>query len=95
MLSHRLTELQKDPDMTPRHSRRLSESLILVVSRNKRRLNKEEFKRLRRIRNNIAHPKADDKDTDVTLDLASETFRFCADVIEDLYHPIRVVYSGL
>lgn len=94
-LSHRLTELQRDPDITAWRSRRLSESLTLVVTRNKRRLNKEEFKRFRRIRDDIAHPKTDNNDADVTVDLASETFRFCAGVIEDLYHPIRVVYSGL
>ena len=94
-LSHRLTELQRDLPLSPQRSRGLSESLDLVVIRNRRRLNKEEFKRLRRIRNDIAHPKGDEKDTDVTVDQASETFRFCAGVIEDLYHPIRVMYSNL
>jgi len=92
-LVDRFTELQRNHSISRDRPRRISESLSILLARDKKKLNEAEFKRLRRIRNEVAHPKADDHDNDVTLDLASETFLFCAGVIEDMYHPIRLMYT--
>lgn len=57
-------------------------------------LDLETFRRLRKLRNEIVHPRSDDRDVDIPVGLAIETLDFCSQIIRDLYHPARLIYES-
>ena len=90
--SHRAKELQARGLLHTTPSRQLIHSIELLLSVNQRTLDVQSYRRLRKVRNDIAHPRADDKDDTPPIGVAVETFEFCATVIQDLYHPTTLIY---
>ena len=93
-VSHRAKELQARGVLRAVPSRQLIRSVESLLTVNKRTLDIRTFRRLRKLRNDVAHPRADDKDDEPEICVAIETFDFCAKVIQDLYHPAKLVFSA-
>ncbi len=94
-IAHRTKELVAKGQLAATQSKRIIQSAELLVSTNRRALDLETFRRLRRARNDIAHPRVDDRDVDLPVSLATETFNFCVQIIQDFYYPTRVTFEGL
>jgi hypothetical protein len=90
--SHRTKEFQARGVLHAVPSRQLIRSIESLLILNQRTVDLQDFRRLRKVRNDIVHPRVDGKDETPPIGVAIETFEFCAKVIQDLYHPITLIY---
>jgi len=77
--------------LTVASSKGLLESAARLAVFGRSALDTETFRRLRRMRNEIVHPRIDDRDVDLPVSVPSETFDFCAQVIQDFYRPTKLI----
>ena len=93
-VSHRTKELEARGALHTIPSRQLIRSVEALLILNKRALDLQKYRRLRNLRNDVAHPRAADRDDKPQIGVTIETFEFCAKVIQDMYHPTTLVFDA-
>ena len=73
-VSHRTKELQTRGALHAMPSRQLIRSVEELLILNKRTLDVKEYRRFRKLRNDVAHPRADDNDVKPQIGATIETF---------------------
>jgi hypothetical protein len=92
-VSHLAKELHARGALHGVPSRQLIRSVESLLILNNRTLDVQEYRRLRKVRNDVAHPRADGNYDAPQVSVTIETFEFCAKVIQDLYHPTTLVFD--
>lgn len=71
------------------------ETVRQLMFLNGEKLNEDRFRRLLEARNEMVHPNTSPRDHRLSLQLSIETFDFCAEIIQAMYWPTRVVYDAI